>query len=141
MKQILLSLMLFSSPLFALECPKQELSCTLFRMGNNHAFQPVSTKTATFMGVNPNEPSLPADSCELHLGFDNVVRYLTKDHGLRVTVNDNGQLFLYVSQAYGAENPQFEATATKGSSYTIHYGDTKMTCIYDDLGKAGKIQD
>jgi hypothetical protein len=111
----------------AIECPNLTLSCEHKVLTKIGYYQTVETKTANFIGVNDDEPSLPPNECNAYISFQNSD--LSLGNSLNITVKEDLDTFLYLGITNGAANPQFEVIATPNKYMTISAKKDLMTCI------------
>lgn len=126
-----LSLFVFLSLLaaksFALNCPTIPLNCTLFSLdAKTHAYQSVAANSVDFVGVNDDEPSLPATNCEAHISLK------TKDSQgpFIATVSGTNKLtgYFYIGKETGARDPQFSTEMIVNQKVTIYNQQQRMEC-------------
>ncbi len=109
----------------ALECRTERLTCSHFRLNDVGGYHLVKTESASFIGVNNDEPSLPANECVLDLSFKSSVN----NQNLHVTLYDDLTTYFYVGVDYGALNPQFQLEASLNKEMSLTTKTEKMTCV------------
>ncbi|MDD4974877.1 MAG: hypothetical protein PHY93_11035 [Bacteriovorax sp.] len=130
MKNILIASVLMASINFtakAIECPKYLLECN-YQVLENDSYSFVNSKSTPFIGINSDEPSLPADECIASLFFKSKKSGET----LNIFVRDDLLTFLYVGYEDGARYPQFYFPATPENEITLSNSGEKMNCVLKD---------
>ncbi len=111
---------------FALECPKTKLNCQFLTLNSNGNFSLESSSSATFKGVNYEEPSDEANECVASLTFKskNPLQFI------QVVAKDDLRTYMYVGVPYSALSPQFEFVASLNKEFSLSNGNEKVVCEY-----------
>jgi hypothetical protein len=126
MKNILFAATTFLTiNIHAFECPNYTLHCEHKVLNDKGYFETKESKTTTFLGVNHDEPSMPANECEASISIPTT----ESGKNFNVVVKDDLRAFFHVSKNYGAMGPQFSTNAVPNSDVTIYLQSEIMTCV------------
>jgi len=116
---------LTSRAAFAIDCPKIKLNCDHKVLdGKKFYYKTVESKTSEFVGINDDEPSGPADTCEAGLSF----KSLKQGETLNAHVKEDLHTYFYVGINYGAKNPQFDLEAQLNKEMSLTLENEKLVC-------------
>lgn len=149
MKTLVLGLLLtFTRLSFAIDCPTLKLECQLQTLGHNSAYETVAVKTQGFVGYNFDEPSLPADTCEINLVYSAAEinkfansKLTPQKEALHANMKENLDVFFHVSQGSSAIGAQFQTTAHLNTPITLTIKQIKMICTFLDPNKKDSNSD
>ena len=125
---------LASSATFAsnegIECPKIKLVCSHSVLSNtSHNYELKNTQEAALAGVNNDEPSLPANECESFVSFNSAIQAKKTLRASLQGENINQLMaYIYVSEGFGAVNPQFSSEVTLNQSFNLHFNQEQLSC-------------
>ena len=109
----------------AIDCPKIKLNCDHKILdGKKFYYKIVESKTSEFVGINDDEPSGPANTCEAGLSF----KSLKQGETLNAHVKEDLHTYFYVGINYGAKNPQFDLEAELNKEMSLSVENEKLVC-------------
>lgn len=126
---ILAGAIFFSTFAEAIECPKYTLKCDHKILNSIGFFETVETSNTSFIGINDDEPSLPANECEAHTSFSLNI----SDLSFNITIKEDltAYLYLFSKSNHGVTGPQFQTEAVVNKSISISSNDELMTCVLE----------
>jgi hypothetical protein len=123
---LVLMIVMSSASAWAFECPKYTLSCQLEKVNEKGGNYIAAEAKGEFIGINQDEPSLPANECQA------TVTFSKEQTGIGLTLNalvkDNMRAYQYATKDLGALDPQSEVEAVPGKTFALYIQKTSMIC-------------
>ena len=126
---ILAGTIFFSTSSQAIECPKYTLKCDHKILNTIGYYETVESVKTQFIGINDDEPSLPANECEARVSFS----LNNPDLSFNITIKEDLTAYLYLFSAanHGVTGPQFQTEAVTTKSISISSKNELMTCALE----------